>query len=53
MQKIISEQKVKLINLAESIAVKGFSPMDRCLVMRSPTRPGKFVVLEGSPLDAA
>lgn len=35
MQKILSEQKVKLINLAESIAIRGFSPMDRCLVLRS------------------
>ncbi len=32
MQKIISEQKVKLINLAESIADRGFSPLDRCLI---------------------
>ncbi len=35
MQKILNEQKVKLINLAESIAIRGFSPMDRCLVLRS------------------
>jgi hypothetical protein len=48
MQKIIAEQKTKLINLAESIAVKGFSPIDRCLVIRSETRTGKFVVLEGN-----
>lgn len=48
MQKIISEQKVKLVNLAESIAVRGFSPMDRFLVLRSSTRPGKFIVLEGN-----
>lgn len=48
MQKIISEQKVKLINLAESIAVRGFSPMDRCLVLRSNIRSGKFIVLEGN-----
>jgi hypothetical protein len=47
MQKIITEQKAKLINLAESIAVKGFSPMDRCLVLRS-ARAGKFIVLEGN-----
>ncbi len=47
MQKIISEQKVKLVNLAESIAVRGFSPMDRCLVLRS-NRAGKFIVLEGN-----
>lgn len=48
MQKIISEQKVKLINLADSIAVRGFSPMDRCLVMRSHLRTGHFIVLEGN-----
>jgi ParB-like chromosome segregation protein Spo0J len=48
MQKIIKEQKFKLINLAESIAQRGFSPMDRCLVMRSPLRSGHFIVLEGN-----
>ena len=48
MQKILSEQKVKLINLAESIAIRGFSPMDRCLVLRSDIKTGKFVVLEGN-----
>ncbi|MEX2263485.1 MAG: hypothetical protein WD696_16120 [Bryobacteraceae bacterium] len=47
MQKIIKEQKVKLINLAESIADKGLSPMDRCLVLRSPS-DGRFIVLEGN-----
>jgi hypothetical protein len=47
MQKIISEQKAKLVNLAESVAVRGFSPMDRCLVLRS-SRAGKFIVLEGN-----
>lgn len=48
MQKILDEQKVKLINLAESIAIRGFSPMDRCLVLRSHLRLGKFIVLEGN-----
>ena len=48
MQKIINEQKVRLINLADSIAEKGFSPMDRFLVLRSDTRSGKFIVLEGN-----
>lgn len=48
MQKILNEQKVKLINLAESIAIRGFSPMDRCLVVRSHLRAGKFIVLEGN-----
>ena len=35
MQKIIKEQKGKLINLAEDVAEKGFSPMDRCLILRA------------------
>ena len=48
MQKILDEQKVRLINLAESIAARGFSPMDRCLVLRSDIRAGKFIVLEGN-----
>src|SRR5436309_11112810 len=47
MQKILSEQKVRLINLAESIAEKGLSPMDRFLVLRS-DRQGKFTVIEGN-----
>jgi hypothetical protein len=41
MQKILNEQKFRLINLAESIAAKGLNPMDRLLVLRSP-RQGKF-----------
>jgi hypothetical protein len=48
MQKILNEQKVRLINLAESIAVKGLNPMDRCLVLRSEARAGRFIVLEGN-----
>lgn len=48
MQKILHEQKVRLINLAESVAEKGLNPMDRFLVLRSPLRTGKFVVLEGN-----
>ena len=47
MNKIIAEQNVKLINLAESIADKGFSPMDRYLVVRS-NSAGRFIVLEGN-----
>jgi hypothetical protein len=47
MQKILREQKVRLINLAESIAERGLSPMDRLLVIRS-TRQGRFVVVEGN-----
>ncbi len=47
MQKILKEQGGKLINLAESIAANGLSPIDRFLVLRS-ERQGKFIVLEGN-----
>lgn len=47
MQKILNEQKVRLINLAESIAAKGLNPMDRFLVLGS-ARAGKFTVIEGN-----
>jgi hypothetical protein len=47
MQKILNEQKVRLINLAESIAAKGLKSMDRFLVIRS-ERQGKFIVVEGN-----
>jgi hypothetical protein len=46
MQKIITEQGVKVINLAENIAARGLNPMNRFLVMSSST--GKFIVLEGN-----
>ena len=48
MQKIIHEQGTKLINLAESIALRGLSPMDRFLIIGSPVREGKYIVLEGN-----
>src|SRR6266436_2961849 len=47
MQKILNEQKVKLINLAESVAVRGLNPMDRFLVLKSP-KQDKFIVIEGN-----
>lgn len=48
MQKIIAEQGAKLVTLAESIASRGFSPIDRFLVVRSHLRVGKFIILEGN-----
>jgi hypothetical protein len=48
MQKILNEQKVKLVNLVESISSKGLNPMDRFLILRSHLSSGKFIVLEGN-----
>jgi hypothetical protein len=47
MQKILNEQKFKLINLAESVAARGLNPMDRFLVLKSP-KQDKFIVIEGN-----
>lgn len=47
MEKIIAEQKVKIINLAESIAANGLNPMDRFLVIEG-AKGGRYIVLEGN-----
>jgi hypothetical protein len=48
LQKIIEDQDVKLVVLAESIVNDGLNPMDRWLVLKSATERGKYVVLEGN-----
>lgn len=48
LQKIIEDQDVKLVVLAESIVSDGLNPMDRWLVLKSPTERGKYTVLEGN-----
>lgn len=48
LQKIIEDQDVKLVVLAESIVTDGLNPMDRWLVIKSPTDRGRYVVLEGN-----
>jgi len=49
LQKILEDQGVKLIVLAESIIEDGgLNPMDRFLVIKSPDIEGKYVVIEGN-----
>jgi hypothetical protein len=48
LQKIIEDQDVKLVVLAESIVNDGLNPMDRWLVLKSADERGKYVVLEGN-----
>lgn len=48
LQKIIEDQDVKLVVLAESIVTDGLSPMDRWLVLKSSDERGKYIVLEGN-----
>jgi hypothetical protein len=53
LQKIIEDQDVKLVVLAESIVSEGLNPMDRWLVLRSPTARNKYIALEGNRRLAA
>ena len=49
LQKIIEDQDVKLIALAESIIEDGgLNPMDRILVIKSPDIDGRHIVIEGN-----
>src|SRR6185437_1302307 len=48
LQKIVTNQKTKLVKLAQSIADHGLNPMDRLLVLRVHQRPERFIALEGN-----
>lgn len=48
LQKIVSDQKSKLVKLAQSIAEHGMNPMDRMLVLRSNQTPTRYIALEGN-----
>jgi hypothetical protein len=48
LQKIVKDQKTKLVKLAQSIAEKGLNPMDRFLVLRVHQKPERFIALEGN-----
>ena len=51
LQKIVKDQKSKLVKLAQSIVERGLNPMDRFLVLRR--GPNSFVALEGNRRVAA
>ena len=53
LQKIIEDQDVKLVLLAESIADDGLNPMDRLLVIKADGQPGRWTVIEGNRRLAA
>jgi hypothetical protein len=53
LQKIVDDQGVKLVALAQSIIEDGLNPMDRLLVIKSHKDRGKFIVVEGNRRLAA
>jgi hypothetical protein len=48
LQKILKDQKTKLVKLAQSIVGHGLNPMDRFLVLRLNLKPERFIALEGN-----
>lgn len=48
LQKIVNDQKTKLVKLAQSIAERGLNPMDRFLVLRANRTPKSYIALEGN-----
>lgn len=48
LQKIVRDQKTKLVKLAGSIVEHGMNPMDRLLVLRLNQKPERFIALEGN-----
>lgn len=48
LQKIVQDQKVKLVRLAQSIVDNGLNPMDRFLVLRLNQTPRRYIALEGN-----
>ena len=47
LQKIVKDQKTKLVKLAQSIAEKGLNPMDRFLGAPSASEAGTFHRIRG------
>lgn len=48
LQKIVQDQKTKLVRLAQSIVDNGLNPMDRFLVLRLNQTPRRYIALEGN-----
>lgn len=53
LQKVVKDQKTKLVRLAESIVEHGLSPIERFMVMEVSPRPKRYIALEGNRRVAA
>ncbi|MGH6836332.1 MAG: hypothetical protein ACREC9_12470 [Methylocella sp.] len=47
-QKVVRDQKAKLVRLAESIVEHGLSPIERLMVLEVNQKPKRYVALEGN-----
>jgi hypothetical protein len=48
LQKVIKDQRVKLVRLGQSIAEKGLSPIERLMVLQVSAKPKRYIPLEGN-----
>lgn len=48
LQKVIKDQKAKLVRLAESIVEHGLSPIERFMVLEVSLKPQRYIALEGN-----
>ena len=53
LQKVVRDQKTKLVRLAESIVEYGLSPIERLMVMEVNSSPKRYIALEGNRRVAA
>lgn len=53
LQKVVNNQKTKLVKLAESIVEHGLSPIERLMVMEVSAKPKRYIALEGNRRVAA
>jgi hypothetical protein len=53
LQKVVKDQKTKLVRLAESIVEHGLSPIERLMVMQVSDSPKRYIALEGNRRVAA
>lgn len=53
LQKVVRDQKAKLVRLAQSIVEHGLSPIERLIVMQVTPNPKRYIALEGNRRVAA
>lgn len=48
LQKVVRDQRVKLVRLAQSIVEHGLSPIERLMVLQVSAKPKQYIPLEGN-----
>jgi hypothetical protein len=53
LQRVVKDQKTKLVRLAESVVEHGLSPIERLMVLEVNANPKRYIALEGNRRVAA